>query len=218
MIKCNLKQYMEMRNINFSQLSKLTGISRQALTALANNESSGIQFTTLDTLLIFFNAPINEFFTQSAMEFGVYLNFPNENVIDKVDLCIQYNKEEIVIPYNVDFLTNKNDSLVIVEFSSDSYRELWLKNKHISEPFFLLMSTDITDDRINEFGAFLIKDMLPTLKELYSFDTELRVNIDLEYSNRTAWVGLDSNKSIIIDERSEFNNDDDRIYLIDFDK
>ncbi|MFI3803878.1 helix-turn-helix domain-containing protein [Vagococcus fluvialis] len=218
MIKCNLKQYMEMRNINFSQLSKLTGISRQALTALANNESSGIQFTTLDTLLIFFNAPINEFFTQSAMEFGVYLDFPNENVIDKVHLCIQYNKEEIVIPYNVDFLTNKNDSLVIVEFSSDSYRELWLKNKHISEPFFLLMSTDITDDRINEFGAFLIKDMLPTLKELYSFDMELRVNIDLEYSNRTAWVGLDSNKNIIIDERSEFNNDDDRIFLIDFDK
>lgn len=218
MIKCNLKQYMELRNINFSQLSKQTGISRQALTSLANNESSGIQFSTLDTLLIYFNAQINEFFTQSAMEFGIYLNFPDENSIDEVELCIQYNKEEIVIPYSVDFFTNKNGILEIIEFKSCSNRELFLKNMHISEPFFLLMSSDITDDRINEFGAFLIKDILPTLEELYSFEVELRVNIDLEYSNRTAWVGLDSSKKVIIHDRSEINNDDERIYLIDFDK
>lgn len=215
MIKCNLKDFMELRDINFSQLSKETKISRQALTALANNESSGIQFSTLDTLLRFFNAPIEKFFTQSAMDFGIYIHIPDEEKFDYIELCILYNRDEIVIPYKIDFFTNKSGNLEIIEYS-DCTDKLTMKNNfYISEPFIMLMLNEISQDRFNEFGFFLIKKLLPVLKDLYSFNNVLRVNFDLQYSFRTAYIDIDNYQNAIVPEISEFNPNDATIDLID---
>jgi putative transcriptional regulator len=60
MIKCNLAVLMAERGINISDLSKATGISRNALSALYNNTGKGIQFDTLSTLCEFFGVGVGD--------------------------------------------------------------------------------------------------------------------------------------------------------------
>ena len=62
MIKNNLKALLEQENISINKVALDTGISRQALTSIANNETSGMQFETIDTLLNYFNVSIDKFF------------------------------------------------------------------------------------------------------------------------------------------------------------
>lgn len=219
MIKCNLINLMDLKNINFSNLSKETGISRQALTSLAKNESTGIQFSTLDTLLKFFNIPIGDFFTQTGMDFKIHLNYPYSSKTDFVEIVVVYKENRIVIPYSIDFYRNKEDKLEIIEFTvdySNEYINKFKDNFNVTEPLFTLM-LKITQDRFNEFGAFLLEQLLQKLKETYTFDTEMRVMFDLEYEKRVAWVSLDENKQPIRYERSELLTLDNEIFLIGFD-
>lgn len=51
---------MQKHNLSINKLSKLTDISRPALTALMDGKSKGIQFETLSTLLHFFNINIGD--------------------------------------------------------------------------------------------------------------------------------------------------------------
>lgn len=62
MIKNNLKNILEQRGISINRLSNETGISRPTLTSLSNNESQGIQFETLEKLLIHLNVTLSELF------------------------------------------------------------------------------------------------------------------------------------------------------------
>lgn len=68
MIKNNLKVLLEQENISINKLALDTGISRQALTSIANNETSGMQFETIDTLLNYFNVSIDKFFYEEKEE------------------------------------------------------------------------------------------------------------------------------------------------------
>ncbi len=69
MIKCNLAILLAERNIKISEVSKRTGISRTTLTALAQNQSKGIQFDTFDTLCSYLNVKPNALFTQELFEY-----------------------------------------------------------------------------------------------------------------------------------------------------
>lgn len=62
MIKNNLKTILEQKGISINKLSNDTGISRPTITSLANNESQGIQFETLEKLLIHLNISLNDLF------------------------------------------------------------------------------------------------------------------------------------------------------------
>lgn len=62
MIENKLKSLMQDRKISVNKLAEEIGMSRQALTALANNQSKGIQFDTLEKLLSYFQVPIQDFF------------------------------------------------------------------------------------------------------------------------------------------------------------
>ena len=88
MIKTNLKELLEKNKLSINKLSMETGLSRPTLTSLLNNDSKGIQFDTLETLLDFFNIPISDFFTITDREILFYfqevLNFDNLETIVKM--------------------------------------------------------------------------------------------------------------------------------------
>ena len=63
MIKTNLKELLKKNKLSINKLSYETGLSRPTLTSLLNNDSKGIQFDTLETLLDFFDISISDFFT-----------------------------------------------------------------------------------------------------------------------------------------------------------
>ena len=86
MIKTNLKELLEKNKLSINKLSMETGLSRPTLTSLLNNDSKGIQFDTLETLLDFFNIPISDFFTITDREILFYfqevLNFDNLETVE----------------------------------------------------------------------------------------------------------------------------------------
>lgn len=69
MIKCNLAVLLAERNLKISELSKRTGISRTTLTALAQNQSKGIQFDTFDTICTYLKVSPNDLFKQEVLEY-----------------------------------------------------------------------------------------------------------------------------------------------------
>jgi len=73
---------MDSQGLNFSELSKQTGISRQALTSLANNQSTGVQFSTLDVLLDYFQIDFDGFFYKPENTIAITLDIPEENFYD----------------------------------------------------------------------------------------------------------------------------------------
>lgn len=48
MIKCRLKELMKIYEVNQTELSEETGISRPTILSLIKNEAKGIKFDTLD--------------------------------------------------------------------------------------------------------------------------------------------------------------------------
>lgn len=71
MIKCNLAVLMAERNLNISDLSKETGISRNTLSALYKNTGKGVQFDTLETLCHYFDISPGELLTRINFEIKV---------------------------------------------------------------------------------------------------------------------------------------------------
>lgn len=62
MIKNKVSEKMGGSLTKITQVSKLTGISRSALTKIYYKRSSGISFDTLNALCTFFNCEIGELF------------------------------------------------------------------------------------------------------------------------------------------------------------
>lgn len=69
MIKCNLSVLLAERNMRISELSKRTGISRTTLTALAYNQSKGIQYDTFDKLCTFLKVKPDELFIHEFFDY-----------------------------------------------------------------------------------------------------------------------------------------------------
>lgn len=74
MIKINLKDLMDKESISINKLSNETGLSRPTLTSLMNNDSKGVQFDTLETLLDYFNVPITDLLLVTDREIKFYFN------------------------------------------------------------------------------------------------------------------------------------------------
>lgn len=72
MIKTNLKELLKKNKLSINKLSYETGLSRPTLTSLLNNDSKGIQFDTLETLLDFFDISISDFFTITDRKITFY--------------------------------------------------------------------------------------------------------------------------------------------------
>ncbi|MES1050376.1 helix-turn-helix transcriptional regulator [Bacillus thuringiensis] len=60
MIRSNLGKLLEKENLSINKVSTDTGISRQTITSLVNNESKGIQFNTLETLMAYLGVELTD--------------------------------------------------------------------------------------------------------------------------------------------------------------
>lgn len=130
MIENRLNSLLKQNKLSINQLSKDTGISRQALTSIANNETKGIQYETVDILLDYFGIKIEDLFYNVNDALNIYFDSkPDENsVLDNtaviVDVTIKRIKEEYPrIEYSMSFicevLMNQNKEVFGVLVYSD---------------------------------------------------------------------------------------------------
>ncbi|HEM3633803.1 TPA: helix-turn-helix transcriptional regulator [Streptococcus suis] len=118
MIKNNLKKILEQNGMSINKLSNETGISRPTLTSLANNESQGIQFDTLEKLLVYLKISINDLFDviteKNIFSFQTLVTSSNiqkyEHADEEVD---EFGKRTArpskIIPYSCAIKTDKEE-------------------------------------------------------------------------------------------------------------
>ncbi|WP_251424513.1 helix-turn-helix domain-containing protein [Veillonella agrestimuris] len=79
MIIFRLKEILAENGYSITFLSKVSGISRPTLTAIANNESKGVQLDTLDTICKYLNITINDLIIHIGFEFKASILEINNN-------------------------------------------------------------------------------------------------------------------------------------------
>lgn len=165
MIYNRLSSFMDASELNFSELSKLTGISRQALTSLANNQSGGIQFSTLEILLDFFDTDFNNFFYRPENTVTVLLDMPMSclypdgeaySFSGDIQYLIQVEDENStgIILYNVNFLYDSSRYLSGVIMKQDDGAQI----KGIDPVSLLINKIDsISSIRIEHFFTDILR-------------------------------------------------------------
>ncbi|NKC68962.1 helix-turn-helix domain-containing protein [Vagococcus fluvialis] len=116
MISSNLSSLLEREDISINKLSKETGIARQTLTSLANNESKGIQFETIDTLLEYFSIEIDELLINETSK--IYINI---NVIDDILFIGNKIKKHFPKVENYDHFLFGQFQIIKKTYSSDNF-------------------------------------------------------------------------------------------------
>lgn len=92
MIKNNLKKLMKEKNVTIADLHRTLGISRPTLTKMANNETDGIRYDTINKLCKFFKISPNELLVFVPFDkFECTVN-PTKSI--KLDL-IRVEKEDV---------------------------------------------------------------------------------------------------------------------------
>lgn len=111
MIENRLNSLLKQNNMSINQLSKDIGISRQALTSIANNETKGIQYDTVELLLDYFGIGIGDFFYNVNEAVDIYFDSSPDkssllnNTAILIDVTIKKAKEEnIKVEYTMSFI------------------------------------------------------------------------------------------------------------------
>lgn len=137
MIKINLKELMEKNKISINKLSNETGLSRPTLTSLLNNDSKGVQFDTLETLLDYFNISIADLLIVTDREITFYYN---ELVSMKNLLWAEENTETSKKSKNGFVEMKPSDGFIFDCCIQDTNEE--------TEPFNIMVSPIIKDEKI----------------------------------------------------------------------
>lgn len=103
MLKFNLDKVLKDRKENISELSRETGLSRKTLTQLSNNDSKGIQLSTLQKLMEHFKLPVESFFT---------------NIDNTYASIIKYDNDKTTIPIGIN-IDSKINNLLLLQLMSD---------------------------------------------------------------------------------------------------
>ncbi|EKK0978280.1 helix-turn-helix transcriptional regulator [Enterococcus faecalis] len=102
MIRVNLNYYIEKYNLNISQLSKETGISRKALTLLANYNDSeeppvSIQYNTIETLCKYFKIGVDSLIEYEYSQEDFEILPVAYNLGKNKDICLFLYVYQIII-------------------------------------------------------------------------------------------------------------------------
>lgn len=97
MIRINLKEVLEKKNLTMTDVHEKTNISKNTLSLMANNKSKGIQFDTLDKLLEFLSVDVDEIiqFT-SQKELDLIKVFLDQIIIGETNFIEKF--EDIFAP------------------------------------------------------------------------------------------------------------------------
>lgn len=85
-IGMRLRELMDENNVTYQNISNFTGLSINTLSLLATGKSRGIQFNTLEKLLVFFECEIEDLF---------YYNISEEDKRNKLIRNLEFARQEI---------------------------------------------------------------------------------------------------------------------------
>lgn len=154
MLICNLNKLMAERNLKITKIAKDTGISRTTLTSLANNYSQGIQFDTLNSLCMYLNVNINEFFEYIPFDIYVLPSFEIDTTnffYLNINILIKENLFSYTCKLFFELKYSKEDSTVFLKLikveNIDDFKSFYSKLTPM-----LLISFE--DKLINNIGVF----------------------------------------------------------------
>lgn len=217
MFQSNLNELMKEYKINFSQLSSETGISRQALTSLANNESKGVQFQTLEALTNFFHCTLDDLFTKKGQKIILDVIFKETQNQELVSI---WNISEDNKTFSKMFLTaihyDNFGDLSIIELISLS-EDIHFKFNKIED---ILMN--ISENKKRELAAFIFNQFIKIKKDGTVFEDNFKILVEFSEGFTVYDVDLDfdNNKNqypIVNKIKDKQNSIDSEIYFINFD-
>lgn len=181
MIIFKLRKILAENGYSIAFLSKATGVSRPTLTALANNESKGIQFDTIDTLCTYLGISIDELITHIGFDFKAELiEFNNKANYIKMRLYMghfHFNIHAVTHIYRPDIdIDNIDDAIKYNEtkFNFIDFRE-YLDYQHAI--------SNIKDDALNAFIELITIEIKKILHDIINIDTVL-IGVDFPQLNR----------------------------------
>lgn len=151
MIRCNLAVLMAERGLNISDLSKVTGISRNALSALYHNTGKGIQFETLDALCDYLQVTPGDLLLFSPLKYSISdISQGIDHLKLRIEMMTKKNKSisgEIDVSYEISEYKDKQHEIpskltVLISYSPKIYEEI----KQLPK----LFSVDIEGDIISK--------------------------------------------------------------------
>ena len=178
MIEIKLKEILAKKGKTMADINKETGISKNALSQLANGVSQGIQFNTLEKLLTFLKVPVQELIVYtpellSEAEFsfrydekkGLDITMheaiggdTEENSFEYIDR-INWIVEAFFITISIQGVKVEIQSKLDVNFVIDKQKELDIIDINIEEPSIsseLLNISIFEDQMIDSLTDFLI--------------------------------------------------------------
>lgn len=171
MLHFNLKTYLKNKGITISELSELTGISRNSLGLLVNGKSRGIQFDTLEKISRVIDVDINKLFTLSfdeiqigatlkdirSSDLGINYNASYDKKILICSIDIDGEKKEFYFPYEID---------VKMHVLKTTESELHIK-MHIKDDEFYRLFLPLNED---------VDISIRHLVDIYFFNSILKIN------------------------------------------
>lgn len=212
MITVNLKRYVDASKISINRLSKITGISRPALTNMYNGKSKGIQFDTLEALCTFFNIGISELISRTIpTEKFQFIELSGEklNTDENRIVGIQYertfnNKTDLEVAiFIVSF--NKIESEKLTEGLNTSKNNLLKKNLSFSLEWVNKQDIDLLKNKINQskLHEIRVNNMLMNFGETVGLFKSLKKSL-MAYIGNQIIKNFISNSNIDIDSKARY--------------
>lgn len=165
MIKNNLRELMQKKGVTITELHNILNISRPTLTKMANDETDGIRYDTINKLCKFFKISPNELL--------VFVPFDNFSCIvlptEPDGKCLSVNpRDEIkrIEKENTGQLTNLNIALFItLSFDENDFIYISSEVKYLSKKL-LYASFELKQSRTKEKEFFqFVRDTDPNFKD-----------------------------------------------------
>lgn len=232
MIKSNLGKILEEKKLSINKVSIDTGISRQTLTALANNESKGIQFNTLEILLAYLNVELTDILVDTLNDVLIQIKHVTK---DNYTLKIEVENKDSIIPLiEMTIIENNVITLLFLQYSLSMDKEDKVFSIRLFCPDFytdeqkhsfiklvdiMKKTSSYTVDRLNLEVASKILDTLFDESRNLEFTKSLVFFWDLPNETEMGilnTVKTDKKLTISADIDSNIKNKfDEKIYLIE---
>lgn len=179
MIKITFRQLLDDKNTTITKLSEKTGISRSTLTLLANGESKGIQFDTLEKICLALNASPNDFIEVKPDSF-LLSNTNNFDVNSMKMFVIRVTPSEYVEISNItiaDYETIENPEKITEEYDYSIFSYVYPRGNEYK----IILSAP-SQDELNKYDPNLSRsgesndEFLSTLAQNDLRDLTIRIS------------------------------------------
>lgn len=115
MLKVNLKSLLKEKGMTMTELHKLTGITQNAISLLANGKSNGVHFITLEKIVKALNCNLDDLITVTEDEaFNEKLTFAEAMELLRTGSTVFWFQKKNKKPYEVELIDNN-----LLQFTTD---------------------------------------------------------------------------------------------------